>query len=102
MVPPPFGVHTAQIGTNCKDLPNVDAVSCSAGKCIVESCKSGFAPSSAKDACAPTSVRHSYVSVVLYFRLTVLSLQTIVKRNNFINLKNLQKGGEGPGLIQIN
>ena len=102
MVPPPFGVHTAKIGTNCKDLPNVDAVSCSAGKCIVESCKSGFAPSSAKDACAPISVRRSYVSVVLYFRLTILSLQTIVKRNNFINLKNLQKGGEGPGLIQIN
>ncbi|KAK7689360.1 hypothetical protein QCA50_007151 [Cerrena zonata] len=85
MIPPPFGVHTEQIGTNCKDIPNVDAVDCASSKCVIQSCKAGFAVTPNKDACAPVDT----------------TVPQVEKRNNFINLKNLQKGGEGPGLISV-
>lgn len=37
----PFG-STSTGGVNCHKLPNVDEVSCNAGKCIVHTCKTGF------------------------------------------------------------
>lgn len=53
MAPLPFSSGHSKEGTDCTAIPYVkDAdVECRSGRCIVHTCKDGFAPSASHDAC---------------------------------------------------
>ena len=55
-VAPPSGVNPAN-GKNCKAIANVDQVACENQACKVRSCKQGFKPSPANDACVQDTSR---------------------------------------------
>ncbi|KAH7890439.1 hypothetical protein F5I97DRAFT_31238 [Phlebopus sp. FC_14] len=48
----PFGSSSVG-GINCKDIPNVDEVTCVEGLCVINNCKDGFMVSPGQDTCIP-------------------------------------------------
>jgi len=61
-VAPPFG--GAAGGKNCKDITNVDDVTCDNGACKVLSCKNGFKVHTSGDSCVKPNLRRRQARVV--------------------------------------
>ena len=51
LVPSPFKPQTAASGIDCTAIAHVDVVDCLSAVCFIHSCKDGFVPNAANDAC---------------------------------------------------
>ncbi|CAL1710877.1 unnamed protein product [Somion occarium] len=91
--PSPLTIATQVVGKDCTALPNVDHVECHVGKCHVHSCKLGFGVTPEQDGCALIDQTAANAAAV---KRNISD--ELAANNNFINLKNLQKAGEGAGL----
>lgn len=103
-MPVPFGVFHPATGKDCTALPYVDTVDCKAASCYITSCKSGFEPSAAHDACVSIVERRMFNLgpgiKAIGGEKNVTPKRAVVAAVN-ADIRGVVKLGEGAGLAAV-